>query len=249
MQLLRGLRLNCFLAALAPSLIACFFLVYQQRGQQEHILETYSTEAQHSLQAYASLLSDPEQRQSISNTIAHADDRWSYLAIVKLDKIDDEFTILIEPVHGMNNSLEIDNPQPSLVKSLVEAQQWHLSSVKMAVACPLQFKGQDVGVLYGEISVPNAENAGTIIIIVSSALIIGLMIAWYLSQRIYKPIEYLCNESEAALSGQGTGAHLVSSAETARVASSINDLLSRYQAQNMLDSSIDSEGHSNSKDE
>ena len=249
MQLLRGLRLNCFLAALTPCLIACFCLVYQQQQHQKELISTYSNGATDCLQNYAEFLADPTTRSARVEMLSKNDERWQFLAVVSLSN-DADRSLLIEALKTTDHHLIADDPHPSLINSLIEAQYWKIAPARIAVACPLRHNDQDMGVLYGEVNLSIADNSNVIISIISGSIIICMLIAWYLSQRIYKPIEYLCNETEATINGESSKAKLFSSAETARVASSINDLLNLYQAERQRNSQLDSESlSSKSQDE
>lgn len=230
MNLLRGLRLNCFLAALLPCLLAGVVLAYQGQQYQKNLRASYAKEAGHSLQSYALLLLDVSQREQLINAISNADERWNTLAIINLNKSEDSFALEIHMLKGSKTSLESDNPHPSLINSQLEAQHWSLESALMAVACPLRSDSQELGVLYGEMRVPAAPDSIGILTLAVSALGIGLLMAMYLSRRIYKPIEYLCDEAEAAIKGNASTAAIRHSTETAHVASSINDLLAQFQA-------------------
>ncbi len=240
MNLLRGLRLNCFLAALIPCLLACIGLAYQDMRNQQQTQLAYTSEARHSLSTYAELLKHLSHRETYLEAIQKGDDRWLCLAIINVNKNNQDYSLNIEMLNGSQTQLEIDNPHPLLIKGQMEAQHWILSTSSMAVACPLRNELRDMGVLYGEIRTHAQENNLTMIFILSGCLFIGILISIYLSHRIYKPIESLCDEAEAVMQGNATTAAIYKSSETAHVASSINDLLQQFQAQNSNMSSLDS---------
>ncbi len=241
MQLLRGLRLNCFLAALLPCLLACMGLAYQQHHHQQKLLTAYAQAASHELSFYATLFADEQQRQEHLNYFNKEDNYWQYIGMVSMAKNDSELELRVNTLFGKHHSLEIDNPHPSLIKSQIEAQQWRISTLQMALACPLQHGEKDLGVLYAEISLPSADNHIALLIIISACLFLGIIIAWYLSKRIYQPIEYLCEESDMLIHGSTKTPAIRSSVETAHVASSINDLLALYQNKNTGTSPLDSD--------
>lgn len=226
MQLLRGLRLNCFLAALVPCLLACIALGYQQYQHQQELLAAHAGEALHSLSSYAQLLANPQTRAGHLHAIQDADRRWQALAIVTLDE---EHHLQVHQLIGQDHTLEADNPHPSLIKSQIASQTWSLPGLQMALATPLRYQDGDLGVLYAEMAVPGATKKTALLLIIAATLFTGLLIACYLSRRIYKPIEYLCDEAEAIMHGGTSSATARHSTETAQVASSINDLILKFQ--------------------
>ena len=242
MQLLRGLRLNCFLAALLPCLLACMGLAYQQHFHQQKLLNAYAQAASHELGFFSSLIADEEKRQERLSHFNEKDNYWQHISIVNMAKNNnDELQLLIDNLYGKSNALEIDNPHPALIKSQIEPQQWRISTLHMALACPLQHGEKDLGVLYAEIALPSADNHLALLLIISACLFLGIIIAWYLSKRIYQPIEYLCEESDMLIHGSTKTPEIRSSVETANVASSINDLLALYQNKNNGPSSLESD--------
>ncbi|NRA40277.1 MAG: hypothetical protein HRU15_19185 [Planctomycetes bacterium] len=252
MDFLRGLRLNCFLAALLPSLLASLLLCYQQYHHYRDNVQTYAKASEDSILYCAELISLGKiDLDNIHSEITTLDERWRQVAVIDIDADGKMKTIAPAQAHINLH----DAPPRELVDSLYQVQHWPLSGNMMAVACPLRKKGfidnnnstefpdeheHLIGVLYGEIYAPSTFDISQLIYIIAAAIFCSLILAMYLSRRIYRPIEFMCNEAHAALNGEPyTGPQKSSSIETAALRSSIGDLLNQYHNQQAQISSLD----------
>jgi HAMP domain-containing protein len=206
---LRALRLNCLLAALLPNVLALGALGVMAMVEAGARTREDLAEAEAQVRAWAAA-ADPLP-------VAVADPRWTSAGILRLTP--DRVTT--EP--GGRGPLP-QEPTPDLLEALHrpvarEEGPW------VTVAVPLP----DGRVLYAERPVPPRDP--TLLAALALALLAsGAGLGWYLARRLYRPVEWLTEEAQAALDGRPRAAWRSSSEETRALESSITALADHYRS-------------------
>lgn len=226
MVFLRTLQLNCLLAALLPCLVAIPLLVWTVH----RIASQARTDHLHLLRDNIASLAQGLSTDEVSFADLTAwQQGWRHLGLFSLDA---EGHLMTLTQSGAAADLEAESPPAPLVLARVAPQAW-IAGVARAAAPVQGPAGDTIAMLYGEYPAPSDATPTTLLMISISALLgSGLVMAWYLSWRIYRPIEWLNREAAAALEGTDHPDHLLTpihSAETRDAVSSIETLAGRYR--------------------
>ena len=239
-NLLRGLRLNCFLAGMLPAFtaaIACFAIgLWVQTWHQNSQLAS----ARMALKGYIAGLPINDkgaQDSSPANSIPSLNlDRLlaaqSWWRGIQQLTIDGEGTVTVLAEHGTLN-LDHDNIPPQLTWAATTPQAWWGMDDRIrTAAAKLGSDGTLQTIIYAE---AQAKPWPTLLWFTLASIgiaIFGLLMAWYLVRRIYLPVEALSQQALAAVSGQVT-APKRSSLETQAFASAISVLTESFVVRQM----------------
>lgn len=221
MSALAGLRLNCLLVPVVLSAVALgatwgiWWLAHETATEQER------QDVAQALGICARLRPDGDPRACRA-----ADPRWTGLAVLRWrgGRVERQ---------AMDGALRLadDNPHPDLVLAAGGALAWIDRPGLLAAAAPLAADGNGArSLLYGER--PDLALDPTLPLIVSVLVaVLGGALGWYLTRRIYQPVEWLTHEAEAALAGRPRLGQERSSLETASLRSSVIVLADRYRSE------------------
>jgi hypothetical protein len=226
MDMLRGLRLNCWLAPLAAAaagiggigVVAHAAARSADTASAEHLMA-----AQSALAAGEATGTRPSVAQA-----QRADPRWRCLAVV-------DFTsdrIVIREHAGTVPELQTASPPPELTFAVGSPQAWSTADDGRAVAVALHGPAGELrGILYGEAGPEGAVAAiwRTAVMTAAGLALLAVFLSWYLVRRIYLPIQSLARQAEAVLAGRPVAtAATRTSVETAVAASSLTLLIERH---------------------
>jgi hypothetical protein len=221
MGLLAGLRLNCWLAAALPLaaglvVVLCFAVIAGDQRRSDQQANAAGALAIAARLAGASV--DPA-------LVRENDQRWSGIATIAIDGEGESLTILAsDGVIAVRDS----RPEPQLILALTDNQVWQRPSGGLAAAVPIRDDtGRPVAVLYGEQPALGAVLIPWALGLLALLVALGAGLAWYLVSRIYRPVEGLVAQCEAALKGEAAPA-AVASSETASLASAVSQLAEAY---------------------
>ena len=226
MSTLHDLRLNCLLAALVPvALGVAALIVYAVLAEGHHRHRRHQ-----------------DLRQMAALMVAGATD----LAGVSIERLVADHVDVVsaavlttEEVHGVRLlrhvgeglSIDPESPPPLLIEAWTMPRSWRLDGHRMALATAVRDDHQAaVGLLYLEVRLlPQWNPWLTATWIGSLLLAAGGLLAVYLTRRIYRPVVTWQRQAEAALTG-GPPLPVVTTAETAALATAIDQLASAYRS-------------------
>lgn len=205
---LRALRLNCFLAPLVPTFLAVGLVLYGQHLGVEHLAAQDRAEARAQVAAWA--------RQGRTD-LAAADPRWRVVEV--LEPVGDR----LRPLGGGPER----EPEPEMVQVVDGPQVWTTPTGGVAAAALLP--GTSPARILFAVRPPAAPPVGGEGLALA-ILAAGGLLAWYLARRIYRPVEALVEEAQAALDQRPSRSVFPTSDETATLRSSITELAHRYRS-------------------
>ncbi len=225
MDLLRGLKLNCILVPWVVACVAALVLVWFQQRANERAAMQGRQALVAELAAYAAFES-AANRPPLDQAL-NADKRWKCLAELKLDK--DQVTVARRA--GAPPALDLQAPPHQLWLVVDAPQWWPIEGDQIAVAVGLRDPaGRIGGILYGQIQDPALGLVGELVLALLALALTALFLGWYLSRRIYRPVEALAEQARAALEGRTPPPQDTHSAETAVLRSSLMGLIERYRS-------------------
>ena len=225
MDLLRGLKLNCLLVPWALAVVAAAVLAWGLQRAEERATTLGRQALVAELAAYAAFES-AANRPPLDQAL-NADKRWKCLAELKLDK--DQVAVARRA--GTPPALDLQAPPHQLWLVVDTPQWWPIEGDHLAVAVGLRDPaGRIGGILYGQIQDPRLDLSGELILAFLALVLTALLLGWYLSRRIYRPVEALAEQARAALEGQAAPPQDTHSAETAVLRSSLMGLIERYRS-------------------
>ena len=205
---LRSLRLNCILAPLVPSVLAVVLVLWVQHHDAERLAAQDRAEARAQVAAWA---------HGARTDLGTADPRWRTVEV--LEPVGDQ----VRPVGGG----PARDAEPELVQVVDGPQVWATASGGVAAAALLPGT-QPIRILYA-VRAPAPPPLGAEVVALALVAAGGLL-AWYLAWRIYRPVEALAEEAQAALDQRPTRQAFATSDETATLRSSITELAHRYRS-------------------
>jgi hypothetical protein len=211
---LRALRLNCLLAPLLPTVLALGALGFLALREAESQARIDLAEAQAQVEAWAN---GPEP----THFLTAAGPRWTSVGILRLT------TDRVAPDPGSRGPLP-QEPSPELVQVVHGPQAWRQED-RIAVAVRLGGAQDDGRILYAE-RLARAWNPTDALLIGTLLLVGGGLLGGYLARRIYRPVEWLTAEAQAALDGRPSPTNPAVSAETETLNSSISQLAEHYRS-------------------
>jgi hypothetical protein len=226
MEALHGLRLNCWLAPMCVVAVGVGVLVWYHQTVSAGIRSAHEDSLRTVQQAYARL-EERGSRPSLEDAL-QADRRWTCLAEIRFTQ-DDHAEIL--RIAGSPPELDLAAPPPELTLAVAEQQLWTTPAGAVAVATALRgtHAGGPTHVLYGQARLTDAGPAPALWTAIIVLVLAGGGLGWYLARRIWRPIEALAADAEAALRGEGPRP-LMASSETKGVRSSLVTLVERYRS-------------------
>ncbi len=225
MDLLRGLKLNCLLVPWVVALVAAAVLIWFQHRMEARAAIAGRQALVAELAAYAAFETSAN-RPPLDQAI-NADKRWKCLAELKLEH--DRVTVARRA--GAAPALDPQAPPHQLWLVVDAPQWWPIDGDHIAVAVGLRDPGGRInGILYGQIQDPRPDQGIDLILAILALALTALLLGWYLSRRIYRPIESLAEQARSALEGQPAPTQDTHSAETAVLRSSLMGLVERYRS-------------------
>ncbi|MBA3707867.1 MAG: LPXTG cell wall anchor domain-containing protein [Planctomycetes bacterium] len=225
MESLRSLRLNCWLAPLTVAAAAGALLAWH------HLADRAATRAAMAEMAAADLsaLADLE-RSHVRPTLAAAlaaDPRWTSLS--EISAVGDHLEGAARA--GADLGIDLADPPPELIDAVDHGHCWALAPGRWAVAAPVRDdQGRTLCVLYGERVQPSAGDERSFWWSLAGLAALAGTLGGYLVRRIYRPVEFLNRQADAALAGEAAPAGAIDSLETASLRTSIVALAERYRA-------------------
>lgn len=221
--MLRGLRLNCWLAPVVP-LVLCLTILgwWAWSVSEQRLSELLDTQARSTAWLAASVADAPQQRLP---------DGLAGMARLRLadDHIADDWRL------GALQVADGSEPAPLLTQAWAAPRAWRLGDGRVAAAAPIRAAdGSPQAVLYIESSdpLPDMLNWRALAGGMSVLLVVGLAMGGYLARRIYRPVDRLTAATRAAAAGKidttslrGTG-----SVETDALANAVTDLAERINS-------------------
>ncbi|GDY11447.1 hypothetical protein LBMAG53_03240 [Planctomycetota bacterium] len=225
MDLLRSLWLNCWLAPITVMVVGMAVLTAYHLIVARQISTAHLDSLRQVQSAYAKLESRGS-RPSLDDAVT-VDPRWRCLAEVRI--VGDHLAILSHA--GAPPELDVDNPPPELLQAVGEQQAWQTASGDLAMATALRSAdGQATRILFGQARLPDPGLTALFSAALGVLLVAGLALGGYLAKRIYRPIEALARDAEAALDGSPPSGPMPVSAETDGVRGSLVTLVERYRS-------------------
>ncbi len=223
MHALKGLKLNCFLAPLLPSIIAAILVFYYTQSVNNSLDKTIEDALSQHLSSIAHAI-HPENEQPL-NAYMTDNTHWASLAVVELQT--DHRLAVVKHV-GTEHHLDEDNPEPLLISSFLNSSNaWKVSHNMFAAATPLPHTNTNQ-ILYGEYFY-FTESTAPPFLFAGGILFIGMLLALYLSRRIYRPICTVAQEAENTLMGSPSSDNMILSDETQGAMSSVITLVKEYR--------------------
>ena len=224
--MLRGLRLNCFLAPLLPAVCAAIGIIILATQLRDEADDRLRRGLADWLAASAQRIESGAELPEVWAAHPH----WQGLALLHLDEA--EGLEVVEQV-GTALALEQADPPLPLWRATVQAQSWGAGQVAAPVR---RDDGSIAAILYGVYVSPAAWNDRPVVIAGVATLLLGLLLAWYLARRVYRPVEALDAAAQAALKGDAPDHAIAGSVETGSVAASVQRLAQQYRERARQDS-------------
>ncbi len=226
MSTLHDLRLNCLLAGLVPvalGIVAVLVLAVIQQGQHDH---RRHQDLRQMMALVAGSGTDAAQ-VPIERLVAEQVD----VASAALFIADEVHGVALLRHAGDPPVIDLTAPPPPLIEAWTMPRSWRLDDYRMALATAVRDDDQAAtGLLYLELRLlPQWQGWMTTVWIASLLLVIGGLLALYLTRRVYQPVVAWQRQAEAALSG-APPVPMVVSAETAALATAIDQLTSAYRS-------------------
>lgn len=214
---LRGLRLNCWLAGCVPGVLAAVLLLLLGDRIGAVHRQAYAQGLQTVLEAHASHHARPAQ--------VHADPAvWTGAAHLLIDA---DGSVRPRDSQGQLD-MNMLNPDPQVFDAVTHPQVWDgpRGQVRAAVAL-WDANGDFQALLYAEAHRTLEEGRNWIALVATLVLALSAAMGWYLVRRVYRPVEDLCVQAEAALRGRAI-APRYRSRETDATASAVSALATAY---------------------
>ena len=226
MSTLHDLRLNCLLAALVPVALGLVALIVSALLADSH---HHHHRHQDLRQMTALLVAGTRDLDGVpvQRLVTDHVDVIS-AAVLTADEL---HGVKLLRQAGEEPAVDFESPPPPLIEAWTMPRSWRLDGHRMALATTVRDDDQAaVGLLYLEIRLLSQWSPWLTATWIGSLLVVvGGLLAWYLTRRIYRPVLAWQRQAESALSG-APPLPVVTTAETAALATAIDQLASAYRS-------------------
>ena len=221
--LLRGLRINCLLAAFVPALLALAWMIWAAWAEADRQADAAQREAVATVTSWSRLRA--AGFPVAADQLLAGDPRWWTVAEVVFPDVERHE---VRNTAGRPLPYSPDDLPDGVVRAILNPEAWNEPGAVCAAAGLVDATSgavRSVLVLRGPLP---SDAAMRLLVAIPALLVLAGLVAWYLARRIYDPIRHLQEAASAALDGR-TVTPGPTSAETSAVESSVTDLIASFR--------------------